>query len=85
MTRNTLVDLNNHLFEALERMNDVDLDGEDLETEMKRCKTITGLAGAIINNANTILNAQKYATEYAKEKELPTMLQAGKQDQLEKK
>ena len=41
MTRNKLIDLNNHLFEALERINDDKLEGDKLQEEMNRAKTIT--------------------------------------------
>lgn len=33
MTKNTLVDLNNHLFAEMERLGDEDLKGEELEAE----------------------------------------------------
>lgn len=36
MPRNKLTDLNNHLFEQLERLNDGDLEGEELEKEIKK-------------------------------------------------
>lgn len=35
---NTLTDLNNYLFEALERVNDDDLTDEELEKEIKKQK-----------------------------------------------
>jgi hypothetical protein len=62
--RNKLEDLNNHLFEALERLNDDELTGEELEKEIKRAKTVSSVAHAIIANGNLVLQAQKHADEY---------------------
>jgi hypothetical protein len=73
--KNSLVDLNNHLFEQLERLNDEDLKGEELEVELKRAKAITGVANSIINNASVILDAQKHTDEYGRNKEaMPKLL-----------
>lgn len=58
--KNKLIDLNDHLFEALERLNDDEIVGEELETEIKRSKAITGVATVIVNNASVILDAQKH-------------------------
>ena len=55
--KNTLTDLNNYLFEALERINDDDLDEEGLDKEIKRAEATTKVATTIINNANVQLNA----------------------------
>lgn len=61
--KNTLGDLNNHLFEQLERLNDEDLKGENLKEEIMRAKSITEIASKIIDNANTVLEAKKLQTE----------------------
>ena len=39
--KNTLTDLNNYLFEQLERLNDDSLDEEQLERELKKADTIS--------------------------------------------
>lgn len=74
--RNTLGDLNNHLFAQLERLSDESLTSEELEEEMKRAKSITGVASQIIANGALVLEAKK-ATEdsFRKDAELPKMLE----------
>lgn len=61
--RNTLGDLNNHLFEQLERLNDEELKGEELAEEIDRAKTIGDIANKIICNANLVLQAEKFKAE----------------------
>lgn len=61
--KNTLGDLNNHLFAQLERLNDEELTGEELEKELKRSKGITDLAEKIISNANIVLQATKLKSD----------------------
>lgn len=58
-TRNTLSDLNNHLFEQLERLNDEDLQGEDLTQEINRSKAIQSVGRTIIDNGRLLLDAHK--------------------------
>jgi cell shape-determining protein MreC len=64
MPRNTLADLNNHLFEQLERLNDEELSNTELENEIKRSKAMCNIANAITNNANTVIQGQKLILEY---------------------
>lgn len=65
--KNKLINLNDHLFEQLERLNDEDLKGEELEMEMSRAKAIAGVAQTIINNGDLMLKAQKQCYEYGLE------------------
>ena len=71
--KNTLGDLNNHLFMKLERLNDEDLKGDKLTEEIERSKAVTNVAKEIIANANIVLQARKYTTEYLSE--VPKMLE----------
>ena len=75
--RNTLGDLNNHLFAELERLNNEDLTVEELETEINRAHAIQGVAGSIISNAQTVLDAQKFQDEKLGTGALPRMLGDG--------
>ena len=56
-TRNTLMDLNNHLFQALERLDDDSLSMEELDKEIKRSEAVQKVASSVIANANLILKA----------------------------
>lgn len=59
-TRNTLGDLNNHLFMQMERLNDDDLTIEELEKEKDRARAMSEISKSIINNANLVLQAKKF-------------------------
>lgn len=62
-TKNKLINLNDHLFEQLERLNNSDLKGEDLKREVTRTKAMTGLANQIINNARVCVDGMKAFNE----------------------
>jgi hypothetical protein len=59
MARNKLYDLNNHLFEQLERLNDRELTAEQLEVESKRAKAMAGVASQILKTAELTIDAMK--------------------------
>jgi hypothetical protein len=62
--KNKLADLNNYLFEQLERINDDSLNAEDLEREIKKAETITTIADTIIKNGELQFKAAMKAAEY---------------------
>lgn len=62
--KNRLVDLNNHMFEQLERLNDDDLTDEKLEKEIKRSKAMAGIASNIVANAQLALDSQKFIEDH---------------------
>lgn len=74
MARNTLKDLNNHLFEQLERLNDDDIKGEKLKEEVERARAMASIATKIIENGSLVLRAKKAMYEQGGEK-VPTMLE----------
>lgn len=74
--RNSLGDLNNHLFAQLERLSDEEIVGERLTEEIERAKAVTSVANQIISNGSLVLQAQKFHTEYAsKDLKKPKMLE----------
>lgn len=71
--RNTLSDLNNHLFEQLERLNDADEDS--LSEEIERSKAVSSIAKNIIDNGKLVLDAEKfYDDRFNISKKPPRML-----------
>lgn len=65
--QNKLIDLNNHLFEELERLNDEDLKDDKLDHEIKRSEAICKVSTQIIANADLVLNATKLQLEYSRD------------------
>ena len=64
--KNTLSDVNNYLFEAIERLNDDSLSDEELDREIKRADAVTKVAKTIVGNTNLALNIKKHLDEYGK-------------------
>lgn len=73
--KTNLSDLNCYLFEELERLNDDEelSSTEAMQKEIARSKAIASIAQQIINNANTVLDAQKFVNEN-RTANLPKML-----------
>lgn len=65
MMKNNLNEVNNYLFEQLERLNEDDIlkEGDNFKKEIQRSKAISSLCSTIVSNANLILNVKKYADE----------------------
>lgn len=62
--KNTLADLNNYLFEQIERLQADDLDPEEMDREIKRSESVTKVAKTIIENGALALQAKKHLDEY---------------------
>lgn len=74
--KNTLMDLNNYLFEALERINDDSLSEEQLQKEITRSDATTGIAQTIIQNGELALKTMKHLDEFHRgECNIPKMLE----------
>lgn len=75
-TKCTLADLNSHLFEQLERLNDDDLDPEALDRELKRADGLTKIANQIIQNGELAFKTMKHRDEWGTNGEpMPPMLE----------
>lgn len=64
--KNSLTDLNDHLFAQMERLGDESIKGEDLENEIGRARAVAGIADRIINNASTVIRAHEAAHNVGK-------------------
>ena len=75
--KNSLTDLNNYLFEQLERLLDDEIcsDEESTKREIAKACAITDLANSITNNATVQLNAMRFRAKLGLGKEeMPQML-----------
>lgn len=75
--KNKLGDLNNHLFAALERLNDESLSAEQIESEAKRASAIVAVADQVVSNADLQLRAAKLFADHG-QAVLPMLPQIGK-------
>lgn len=75
MKKNRLINLNDHLFEQLERLNDDELKGEELAQEVKRAASMTNVAKQIIDSGRLALDAKKVVVSgLIREEEIPASL-----------
>lgn len=58
--KHNITDLTGHLFEQLERLNEVSVDSESLEKEIGRAKAVSGIAETVIKAGELALDAQKF-------------------------
>lgn len=75
--KNTLGDLNNHLFAQLEKLDDDELDGDQLDTEIKRAEAMSKISEQIIKTGELQYKAMVHMDEYGYErkKAVPEMLE----------
>lgn len=75
--RNTLGDLNNHLFAQLEKMDDDELTVEQLDNEIRRAEAMAKISEQIIKTGELQFRAMKHMDEYGyeREKAVPDMLE----------
>lgn len=62
--KNTLTDLNNYLFEQLERINDDELSPDELERELQKTDSIVKISEKIIENGELAFKTMKHMDDY---------------------
>ena len=61
--KNTLSDLNNYLFETLERLLDDDLTDEQMQREITRSHAVTSVAETVIHNGELALKTMQHLND----------------------
>lgn len=78
MKKNTLADLNDHLFAEIERLSDEDLKGEELAQEIGRADAITAVATQVIANGQLVLKSCQFRdSQWSDNPIIPRMLSGG--------
>lgn len=77
MMKNTLGDLNNLLFAQLEKLGDDDLNGEEMDAEIRRAEAMAKVGEQIIKTGELQLKAMMHMDEYGydRKKAVPEMLE----------
>lgn len=71
--KNTLSDLNDHLFAQLERLGNESMTNEQMAVELERARSITSVAHQIVNNGRLVLDAQVKMSDIMDVREMPKM------------
>ena len=76
-TKSSICDLNEYLFEAMDRLTNDDLSPEQLELELKRADSLSKIATNIISNGELAYRVMAHMDEYGYNdgKNAPLMLQ----------
>lgn len=74
-TRNTLGDLNLHLFEQMERLNDDSLTDEQLDRELRRADAMSEIAEQIVKTGDLAYKTMKLMYDSGHEITAPEMLE----------
>lgn len=61
--KNTLTDLNNYLFETLERLLDDNLTDEQMQREIVRSEAVTSVAETVIHNGELALKTMQHLND----------------------
>lgn len=77
MMKNTLGDLNNILFAQLEKLGDDDLNGEEMDAEIRRAEAMAKVGEQIIKAGELQLKAMIHLDEYNydRKKVIPEVLE----------
>lgn len=80
--KNTLADLNNYLFEQIERLNDDSIDEAQLEKEIRKTDSIVKISEKIIQNGELAFKTMKHMDEfgYGQNRSVPKMLESNSED-----
>lgn len=69
--KNTLMDLNNYMFEEIERLQDDSLTDEQLDRAIKRAEAVRKMSDSIIQNASLAYRAYRTAREFGDVSDVP--------------
>lgn len=85
--KNKLVDVNDYLFEQLEKLNDDDLTSEQTEAVIKKADAVNKIANTIVKNGELQFKAMKMASDYGiiNEKQVKLLLTTGNKNETETK